>query len=144
VNTSHELFCFHASILNWPQAAIGRLPGSDHGQVRFLQLHHGNRPISIAELEAMNAGGAEGGSWESVVDIPALAYKRNTMPAVLTVRLTKEEQGILARRSKRAGLKKATFVRKLIRDEEIVTGADLLSWAERHAGDERLRITLRK
>ena len=92
----------------------------------------------------MNAGGAEGGSWESVVDIPALAYKRNTMPAVLTVRLTKEEQGILARRSKRAGLKKATFVRKLIRDEEIVTGADLLSWAERHAGDERLRITLRK
>jgi hypothetical protein len=66
------------------------------------------------------------------------------MPAVLTVRLSKEEQGILAKRSKRAGMKKATFVRKLIRDEEIVTGDDLLSWAGQHAGDERLRISLRK
>jgi predicted DNA-binding protein len=66
------------------------------------------------------------------------------MPAVLTVRLSKEEQGILAKRSKRAGMKKATFVRKLIRDEEIVTGADLLAWANRHAGDERLRISSRK
>ena len=66
------------------------------------------------------------------------------MPAVLTVRLSKEEQGILAKRSKRAGMKKATFVRKLIRDEEIVTGADLLAWASRHGGDERLRISSRK
>ena len=73
-----------------------------------------------------------------------MAYKRNTMPAVLTVRLSKEEQGILAKRSKRAGMKKATFVRKLIRDEEIITGADLLSWAGRHAGDERLRISNRQ
>ncbi len=73
-----------------------------------------------------------------------MAYKRNTMPAVLTVRLSKEEQGILAKRSKRAGMKKATFVRKLIRDEEIITGADFLSWAGRHAGDERLRISTRK
>jgi predicted DNA-binding protein len=73
-----------------------------------------------------------------------MKYKRNTMPAVLTVRLSKEEQGILAKRSKRAGMKKATFVRKLIREEEIVTGADLLSWAGRHAGDGRLRISLRK
>lgn len=73
-----------------------------------------------------------------------MTYKRDTMPAVLTVRLTREEQGILAKRSKRAGMKKATFVRKLIRDEEIVTGADLATWADRHAGDERLRITPRK
>jgi hypothetical protein len=35
-------------------------------------------------------------------------------------------------------------VRKLIRDEEIITGADLSAWADRHAGDERLRIALRK
>lgn len=62
------------------------------------------------------------------------------MSAILTVRLTKEEQGILAKRSKRAGMKKATFVRKLIRDEEIATGADLTAWADRHAGDARLRI----
>ena len=73
-----------------------------------------------------------------------MANKRNTMPAVLTVRLSKEEQGILAKRSTRAGMKKATFVRKLTRDEEIITGADLPSWAGRHAGDERLRISTRK
>jgi hypothetical protein len=66
------------------------------------------------------------------------------MTAVLTVRLTKEEQAILAKRSRRAGMKKATFVRKLIRDEEIATGADALIWAERHAGDTRLRIALRR
>jgi len=66
------------------------------------------------------------------------------MPAVLTVRLTREEQGILAKRSKRAGMKKATFVRKLIRDEEIVTGADALGWSERHWGDSSLRINRSK
>jgi hypothetical protein len=73
-----------------------------------------------------------------------MTYIRNTMPSILTVRLTKEEEGILAKRSKQAGMKKATFVRKLIRQEEIVTGADLMAWAERHAGDQRLRITPRK
>jgi hypothetical protein len=73
-----------------------------------------------------------------------MKYKRDTMPAVLTVRLTKLEQGILAKRSKRAGMKKATFVRKLIRDEEIVTGADALVWSKQHWGNEALRITPRK
>jgi len=63
------------------------------------------------------------------------------MSAILTVRLSKEEQGILAKRSKCAGMKKATFVRKLIREEEIVTGVDLLSWVDRNVGDERLRIS---
>jgi len=66
------------------------------------------------------------------------------MPAVLTVRLTREEQGILAKRSKRAGMKKATFVRKLIRDEEILTGADALAWSERNWGDASLRINRSK
>lgn len=66
------------------------------------------------------------------------------MSSILTVRLTREEQAILAKRSKRAGMKKATFVRKLIRDEEIVTGSDALAWADRHMGDERLRIKPRK
>jgi hypothetical protein len=66
------------------------------------------------------------------------------MPSILTVRLTKEEEGILAKRSKQAGMKKATFVRQLIRQEEIVTGADALAWSERHAGDQRLRIIPRK
>lgn len=62
------------------------------------------------------------------------------MTKTLTVRLTKEEQAILARRSKRAGLKKSTFMRKLIRDEEIVTSEDALAWAERNWGNEKLRI----
>ncbi len=81
---------------------------------------------------------------EPVLTPTEMTYKRDTMPAVLTVRLTREEQGILAKRSKRAGMKKATFVRKLIRDEEIVTGADLATWADRHAGNERLRVTPHK
>lgn len=61
------------------------------------------------------------------------------MSAILTLRLTKEEQRILAKRSKRAGMNKAAFVRKLIRDEEIGTGADALAWGERHWGDSPLR-----
>jgi hypothetical protein len=73
-----------------------------------------------------------------------MTYIRDTMPAILTVRLTKKEEGILAKRSKQAGMKKATFVRQLIRQEEIVTGADALAWSERHAGDQRLRIIPRK
>lgn len=73
-----------------------------------------------------------------------MTYIRDTMPAILTVRLTKKEEGILAKRSKQAGMKKATFVRQLIRQEEIVTGADALVWSERHAGDQRLRIIPRK
>jgi len=68
-----------------------------------------------------------------------MTYIRHTMPSILTVRLTKEEEGILAKRSKKAGMKKATFVRKLIREEEIVTGADAIAWSERHWGDQRLR-----
>lgn len=66
------------------------------------------------------------------------------MSAVLTVRLTKEEQSLLAERSRCAGMKEAAFVRKLICGNDIRTGADLLVWAERHAGDARLRIKPRK
>lgn len=73
-----------------------------------------------------------------------MTYMRDTMPAILTVRLTKEEQAILAKRSKRAGMKKATFVRRLIREEEIVTGTDALAWSERRWGDQRLGNAPRK
>lgn len=66
------------------------------------------------------------------------------MSAVLTIRLTKEEQQILSARAKRSAMKESAFVRKLIRGEEITIGADALAWAERHAGDERLRVTSRK
>lgn len=66
------------------------------------------------------------------------------MAAILTVRLSEEEQALLARRARRAGLKKASFVRRLIRDEEIASGADALAWSERHWGDERLRVARRR
>ena len=47
---------------------------------------------------------------------------------VLTVRLTEEETRILGRRSRKAGVKKATFVRQLIRDQPYVTAADGRRW----------------
>lgn len=62
------------------------------------------------------------------------------MSTILTVRLTKDEAALLTRRAKRAGLKKATLVRALIREEEISTAKDALAWAEARKGDLRLRI----
>jgi hypothetical protein len=61
--------------------------------------------------------------------------------AILTVRLTEDEEKLLARRSRKAGMKKATFVRQLIREEPFVTGADVLVDAARRMGDGRLRIS---
>jgi hypothetical protein len=63
--------------------------------------------------------------------------------SVLTVRLTEEEERILARRSLEAGLKRATFVRKLIREQPYETAANLLADMEKHWGDERLRVRRR-
>lgn len=62
------------------------------------------------------------------------------MGSILTVRLTKAEAALLARRAKRAGVKKATLVRALIREDEIVSAADALAWASSRKGDARLRI----
>jgi hypothetical protein len=58
---------------------------------------------------------------------------------VLTIRLTDEEARILAQRSRRAGMKKATLVRRLIREQPYVTAADVLADMERFRGDKRLR-----
>jgi hypothetical protein len=68
-----------------------------------------------------------------------LKYKRNTMP-MLTVRLTEKEKLILARRSRKAGMKKAAFVRRLILERPFETAADVLADLDRHLGDGRLRI----
>lgn len=65
------------------------------------------------------------------------------MSTVLSIRLSKEEQTLLAKRARHAGLKKSAFVRQLINEPEIRTGADALAWGERHKGDKRLRITPR-
>jgi predicted DNA-binding protein len=61
--------------------------------------------------------------------------------AILTVRLTEEEEKLLARRSRKAGMKKATYVRQLIREEPFVSGADVLVDAAQRMGDARLRIS---
>jgi hypothetical protein len=59
---------------------------------------------------------------------------------ILTVRLSGDEQRLLERRSRDAGMKKASFVRKLIREQPFETAADVLGDAASRMGDKRLRI----
>jgi hypothetical protein len=70
-----------------------------------------------------------------------MTYNYPPAMAILTVRLTADEERLLAKRSRGAGMKKATFVRQLIREEPFVTGADVVKDAERRMGDARLRIS---
>ena len=63
--------------------------------------------------------------------------------AILTVRLTDEEERLLTRRSRRAGMKRASFVRKLIREQPFESAADVLADAAKHMGDSRLRVARR-
>jgi hypothetical protein len=60
---------------------------------------------------------------------------------ILTVRLTEEEERVLAKRSRQARMKRATYVRMLIREEPFVTGADVLADATKRMGDVRLRVS---
>jgi hypothetical protein len=60
---------------------------------------------------------------------------------ILTVRLTQQEERVLARRARIARMKRATFVRMLIREEPLSTGADVLADARTRKGDERLRVS---
>ena len=60
---------------------------------------------------------------------------------ILTVRLTDEEEQVLTRRSRQARMKRATYVRMLIRQEPFATGADVLADALKHKGDVRLRVS---
>jgi len=60
--------------------------------------------------------------------------------SILTVRLTEEEKRILEQRSRKAGVKKATFVRQLIREAPFETARDVLADLEKRIGDKRLRI----
>ena len=61
--------------------------------------------------------------------------------AILTVRLTAEEERLLAKRSRGAGMKKVIYVRQLIREESFITGVDVLADVARRMGDARLRIS---
>jgi hypothetical protein len=58
---------------------------------------------------------------------------------ILSVRLSDDEERVLARRSRNARMKRATYVRMLIREEPFVTGADVLADALKRKGDSRLR-----
>lgn len=62
---------------------------------------------------------------------------------ILTVRLSEEEERLLERRARGAGMKKATFVRKLIREQPFDTAAEILEDAAVRLGDARLRVTRR-
>ena len=59
---------------------------------------------------------------------------------VLTVRISEKEKTDLARRAKAAGVSAGGYVRQLLHDRMIITGADLLEEFERMRGDKRLRI----
>jgi hypothetical protein len=59
---------------------------------------------------------------------------------VLTVRLSDEEKKILTRRSRQAGMKRATFVRQLIRAQPYATATDLLEDLQKEWGNEQLRV----
>jgi hypothetical protein len=60
---------------------------------------------------------------------------------ILTVRLTEEEERVLTQRSRLARMKRATYVRMLIREEPFATGADVLRDALKRRGDPRLRVS---
>ena len=62
---------------------------------------------------------------------------------ILTVRLTDEEEEILSGRARSAQMKKATFVRQLIRDSPLTTAAEVLADAPKRRGDPRLRVRRR-
>ena len=47
---------------------------------------------------------------------------------------------MLNRRSRQARMKRATYVRMLIREEPFVTGADVLADAVKRKGEARLRV----
>jgi hypothetical protein len=59
---------------------------------------------------------------------------------ILTVRLSDDEERVLTRRSRNARMKRATYVRMLIREEPFVTGADVLADALKRMGDAGLRV----
>ena len=59
---------------------------------------------------------------------------------ILTVRLTEEEKRILENRSRKAGVKKAAFVRQLIRETPFESSLDVLADLAKRMGDKRLRI----
>jgi hypothetical protein len=57
--------------------------------------------------------------------------------------LTDEEEQLLSKRSHSAGMKKASFVRRLIREQPFETASDIVADATRRMGNARLRVSRR-
>jgi hypothetical protein len=70
--------------------------------------------------------------------------RRDVTMGILTLALTDAEERELARRSRKAGMTKSAFVRRLIREETFVTGADVLAEANQRMDDRSLRISRKK
>ena len=64
----------------------------------------------------------------------------NPAMGILTVRLSDDEERLLTRRAQAARLKRATYVRMLIREEPFVSAAEVLADAAKRMGDPRLRV----
>jgi hypothetical protein len=60
---------------------------------------------------------------------------------ILTVRLSEDDERALTRRSRSAGMKRAAFIRMLIREEPLATRSDVLADAAKRMGDQRLRVS---
>lgn len=130
----------HARIRGIPAACRG---GSDSDFRVPPPGRAGHRAQRGGQPDRKAAGGRAGAGNRGA----ALTYKRNTssVPAmgILTVRLTEEEEQTLARRSRSAGMKKATFIRHLIREQPLESAADVFADSEKRMGDTRLRISRR-
>ena len=60
---------------------------------------------------------------------------------ILTVRLSEDDERALTRRSRSAGMKRAAFVRMLIREGPLASSSDVLADAAKRMGDPRLRVS---
>jgi len=74
---------------------------------------------------------------------PSLSV-RNLPKKQIAKWIMRDESEMAALRTTQRTATKASSVRKRIRGEKIMVGADAVAWAERHAGDVRLRIKPRK
>jgi bifunctional DNA-binding transcriptional regulator/antitoxin component of YhaV-PrlF toxin-antitoxin module len=99
---------------------------------RRLGLNHPNVVVVVEERE--------GGLFLR----PSLSV-RNLPKKQIAKWIMRDESEMAALRTiQRTATKEASSVRKRIRGEKIKAGADAVAWAERHAGDVRLRIKPRK
>ena len=62
----------------------------------------------------------------------------------IAIRLTADEKRILTRRALEAGMTRASYVRMMICDEPLVSGADVLRNASKRMGDARLKVARKK